>query len=147
MTPERFWENTQRVGACLVWTGCRTAGGYGRVRVANRTDWAHRTAYRLAVGAIPPGMFVCHRCDNPPCVEPTHLFLGTALDNNRDRIAKGRPGGGTPSLPWAFAPLVAASPEHPDVIAARFGVSRRTVYRIKDGSWCRSTRQALEAVA
>ena len=64
--------------------------GYGRLWVGGRTVAAHRFAWELAYGPIPHGMQVCHRCDNPPCVRPDHLFLGTARDNARDRDAKGR---------------------------------------------------------
>lgn len=76
---------------CHEWRGARRAGGYGAVSVAVRqTDYAHRVAWQLAFGPIPDGMFVCHRCDNPPCCNPEHLFLGTNADNMRDMVAKGR---------------------------------------------------------
>jgi hypothetical protein len=80
----------ERTG-CHIWTGPRDRNGYGKISLSKRSSIsAHRAAWQLASGGIPPGMFVCHTCDNPPCCNPAHLFLGTPLDNARDRDRKGR---------------------------------------------------------
>lgn len=89
----RFWAKVDRTDDCWTWTAATTGSGYGRFGHQNaRGGWvaAHRFAYELANGPIPDGMFVCHKCDNPPCVNPSHLFLGTHQDNMRDMDAKGR---------------------------------------------------------
>jgi len=75
---------------CWIWTGARNADGYGHIQIDNFVEKAHRLSYRLFIGNIPDGMCICHRCDNPSCVNPSHLFLGTKLDNARDREAKNR---------------------------------------------------------
>lgn len=87
---ERFWRHVQRGEGCWEWTGCLHDGGYGLIRVDGRNRRAHRVAWQLSHGAIPEGLRVCHTCDNPPCVRPDHLFLGTDADNMRDKTAKGR---------------------------------------------------------
>ena len=90
---ERFLDKTRRAeNGCLEWTACRYAGAYsyGKLGMGGRTVRAHRLAYELAHGPIPPGLFVLHKCDNPTCVEADHLFLGTAADNSADMVAKGR---------------------------------------------------------
>ncbi len=89
----RFWSHGKRVGKCLLYVGSRDRDGYGRVlRVAiSRSPFqAHRYAWLLTHGELPAGKVVMHTCDNPPCVEPTHLVLGTQGDNIADRDAKGR---------------------------------------------------------
>lgn len=76
---------------CWTFQGVKNGQGYGTIWSGdNRRQLAHRVAYRGAVGPIPPGMCVLHTCDNPSCVRPDHLRLGTKYDNNHDAIAKGR---------------------------------------------------------
>jgi HNH endonuclease len=90
--PVRFWEKVQKTETCWVWTGTMETGGYGRINVGGKWQRAHRVAWELSIGPIQAGLCVCHRCDNPPCVNPAHLFLGTQRDNLRDMVAKGRQG-------------------------------------------------------
>lgn len=89
----KFWSRVDRSkgdDACWEWTGARNGRGYGMCGVGTRYHGAHRVAYTLCSGTIPDGLNVCHHCDNPPCVNPAHLFLGTQSDNMRDCFAKGR---------------------------------------------------------
>lgn len=77
---------------CWPWNAARFKNGYGQFGVskAERSVLAHRFGYKLLVGPIPPGMRVCHTCDNPPCQNPAHWFLGTAKDNSQDMVSKNR---------------------------------------------------------
>ena len=77
---------------CRLWNGSKNLNGYGKLLVAGRLMLAHRAAYADANGPIPPGLCVCHKCDVPSCIEPTHLFLGSRRDNTNDMITKGRHG-------------------------------------------------------
>jgi hypothetical protein len=83
---DRFWPKVAKGDGCWLWTAAKGHKGYGSFEHHN----AHRIAYQLEYGPIPDGLFVLHRCDNPPCCRPDHLFLGTNADNMRDAFAKGR---------------------------------------------------------
>lgn len=92
----RFWEKVDRAAgddACWMWTGSLNGRGYGKIGLGSRhlgVGYAHRVSYEINVGDVPPGLQVCHRCDRPSCVRPSHLFVGTALENTQDCVAKGR---------------------------------------------------------
>lgn len=94
--PARFWSKVDKSGDCWLWTGARECHGYGSIGVGSRSDGtrrtrlAHHIAYELEHGEIPANQCVLHRCDNPSCVRPEHLFLGTQQDNVADMVSKGR---------------------------------------------------------
>ena len=105
---ERFWPKVDLTGgpdSCWEWTATRHRAGYGWIRIGSyldgsrRNTFAHRVSWELAHGKhIPSGMMVRHRCDNPPCVNPRHLELGTNRQNMRDMPARGRAPGGRRKL-------------------------------------------------
>lgn len=78
------------IDGCHYWTGAVNGPGYGSIKVNRKSEPAHRISYILYRGEIPSGLFVCHKCDNPGCVNPHHLFLGTRQDNMDDMIKKNR---------------------------------------------------------
>lgn len=81
---------TKAENGCWIWFGAHNFEGYGFLSIEGKRWGAHRFSYHIFKGDIPAGMYVCHKCDCPPCVNPEHLFLGTASDNAKDKYAKGR---------------------------------------------------------
>jgi hypothetical protein len=165
---EDFWTLVDRSGgedSCWPWTHGDNGVGYGRVRHGGESFYAHRLAYENANGLIPDGLEVCHSCDNPPCCNPAHLFLGEHVDNMGDMKAKGRGRGGGPTGDdhWTRMhpervlrgeatgqsrltedDVRAIRARHPSeglaALAAEFGVDRSMIHRIvKRRAWASVT--------
>jgi len=87
-----FLQKIDKTGNCWDWLAGKDKDGYGKIKINGKDLQAHRASWDFHNGLIPEGMSVLHHCDNPSCVNPSHLFLGTTLDNMRDRDTKGRNG-------------------------------------------------------
>ena len=132
-----FYQDTR----CWEWRGKRNPQGYGTYTHNDKTQGAHRWAYLEFVGEIPTGLFVCHRCDNPACVRPSHLFLGTASDNTCDRDEKGRglpsikkgSANGASKLTEAEVAAVYVSMTSGNKLAKEYGVTQALISLIKTG--------------
>lgn len=89
---QRFWEKVKKSEGCWEWTGYCSKVGHGQFQTLEKVDYAHRYSWVLHNGEIPDGLCVLHKCDNPSCVNPEHLFLGTQQDNIIDMYKKERSG-------------------------------------------------------
>ena len=127
---------------CWLWAGGKTSRGYGNMSFDGgaRRAHAHRVSHELHIGPIPEGFVVCHKCDNPACVNPEHLFAGTQRDNIRDMDAKGRrvtvakrgSENSLSKLTEAQALEIYNSPKSQRVLAKEYGVSQRAIWKIKN---------------
>jgi hypothetical protein len=142
---DRFWKRArvaEGFNSCWLWQGSTHRQGYGRVGYkGNRAAFAHRVSWELTHGPIPDGAHVLHRCDNPPCVNPAHLFLGTHQDNMRDMADKGRAPGlqrrGAASSKAKLTDAQAARVKHGTepltALAAELGVTYQALHYIRKG--------------
>ena len=143
MIADDFWAHVKKTKGCWIWTAGK-AQGYGVFRLRGKIAKAYRHSWELANGPIPKGGWICHHCDNPPCVRPSHLFLGDRSANMRDMWNKGR----HPALsgPGELAPNSKLTDTNvrkikgmlrekipPPVIAAKFKVDRSTISHINRG--------------
>lgn len=134
---DRFFAKVDRSGSCWVWTGSCDWQGYGKFGVGDKNVMAHRFSWSNAHGVIPEGMLVCHKCDNPPCVNPDHLFMGSQAENVRDMIAKGRGnhprGENHPRARLSDKQVIKirSSEEPGKTIALRYGISQSLVGQIR----------------
>src|SRR3990167_7115688 len=141
---ERFFSQIKkRHSGCIEWVGRIKQGGYGAMTVNGKERGTHRVSFELFIGEIPNGLWVLHRCDNPMCVNPAHLFLGTNTDNVADMVAKGRQAGAlgerNHSAKLTASDVVAIRSERNLTqcqLAQRFGVSQNAISLIvRRKSW------------
>ena len=141
------WKFDEKTG-CWNWIGYATPKGYGVLKTKGTTATrAHRYSFEYYVGTIQPGQIICHRCDNPGCVNPMHLFAGTHQDNSDDKVAKGRQAKGEKlshprasgernaqaKLKRAQIEFIRADERPQRAIAADYGVSQPAISKIKRG--------------
>lgn len=121
---QRFWVKVQKSRGCWIWIGAKggSRAGYGVIGRGRRGQglvYAHRASWELHKGQIPDGLEVLHKCDNPACVKPKHLFLGTQTDNMRDCAAKGRVVYKVQRRPGELNPMAKLTTEQVLLIRAR----------------------------
>lgn len=145
---ERFWPKVDKTCSCWEWTASKDSFGYGTFGVTRRDiQRAHRVSWVFAHGEIPDGLCVLHKCDNPKCVRPDHLFLGTKLDNAIDRMEKGRnrdqsgDKSSAAKLDWEKVELIRADNRTYPEIVKEYGIQKSTVSSIKlNKSWRRTAK-------
>ncbi len=138
---DRFWKFVDKTsssgpdGECWVWIGLKDRKGYGLFTINYKSVFSHRVSYADNIGPIPTGMLVCHKCDNPGCVRPDHLFIGTDADNMSDKTLKGRQAkgiaAGSSKLNDDKIRDILVSKNDAETIAKQYSVSATTIRMIK----------------
>lgn len=127
---KQFWSKIKRGPGCWEWQ--RGQRGYGQVWLEGKKWYAHRLSYTLCKGEIPQGGHICHTCDNPRCVRPSHLWVGSQVTNMRDMGRKGR--GNTQKISFAQRQQIRARYAAGDIqqptLAAEYGVNKETISSI-----------------
>lgn len=147
---KRFWEKVKKTDNCWLWMSTTHSNGngfrYGYFRYGNKNVRAHRMSWIIQNGFIPDGKCICHTCDNPQCVNPSHLFIGSRLDNMRDakvknRLATGEKHGRA-KLNWVIVGRIrkicqaGRSGGGIDAMARKFNIARSTIYKImRNQTW------------
>lgn len=139
----RFWQKVDKDGPiiygldnCWIWSGCKLVSGYGVIQLNKKKIYAHRCSYEMNFGPIPIGIHVCHKCDNPLCVRPSHLFLGNFSENMRDKVSKGRQskGSGRPLAKLTDSIIRDIRERYINgnggLLAKEFGVTQSTISKI-----------------
>lgn len=137
----RFWNKFQKSSGCWLWIGMKTKAGYGQID-ARKTHgivvYAHRLSWFIHNGPIPRKKEVLHKCDNPTCVNPKHLSIGTHAENMADMARKGRSASkdlnGRRKLDSATARIIRESLLTDAALSKTFGVSRTTIWRVRTGA-------------
>lgn len=125
---DRFHASTRITPGCWLWTGTKRGRGYGRMTVGGKYASAHRVAYQLYCGDLADDMHVCHKCDNPSCVNPDHLFVGSHDDNMADKTTKGR---AAMKLTAEQAKAIRAADGSLRAVAIEFGVNQSLVLQLR----------------
>ena len=140
---KKFWDKVEKTQSCWIWKGAKSSFGYGRFKINGKLYSPHR----MIIGEenIPKGLFVCHKCDNPSCVNPTHLFIGSRSDNMKDALKKNRlnipegqrlqRGNKNPFTKLTNNQVleIKNSCDNPPELAKKFGISKSLIYKIKSG--------------
>jgi hypothetical protein len=144
-TKRLFFKHVEKTDGCWNWVGSKNKRGYGHVRLPKVFDAkkslvpAHRMSYAIHHGSVPSDKMVCHKCDNPSCVNPDHLFLGTAKDNCLDMLRKGRDfvGALNQNQVDEIREFFKSNPDESRIdVAIKYGVSKCAIYNILKGrSW------------
>lgn len=159
--PLRFWVKTDLTETCWIWNGGRHPKGYGSFNWEGRTRRVSRVIWSILHGTIPAKIDICHKCDNPPCFNPSHLFAGTKSDNARDMSRKGRcwqhtsPHKRRLGEDASYSKLTTeqvqqikrelAKNASSRMLAGRYGVSKDTINRIRQGTrWGHITIEEVE---
>lgn len=131
---DRFLDKVRKTDTCWIWTGYTMKNGYGQINTGKCIENAHRVAYQMFVGPI-GDLYVCHRCDNPTCVNPDHLFIGTQNENLRDAATKGRMPRGSSHWNARFTEdeirSIRASDLSQNRLAEQHGTSQQVISKIR----------------
>lgn len=146
----RFWSKVTKGDGCWIWTGTLTTSGYGQFKADRKTLIASRVAYEFTNGPIAAGHSICHRCDEPRCVNPAHLFSATHSENMADMVRKGRATGNRKLSSAQVAEvrtLRACGWKHRE-LGAKFNVSISTITHLLTGrTWAREEPNKTSARA
>ena len=137
---QRFWEKVKKGGddECWLWIGARNNAGYGNIKAEGKYINGHRLSYKIHFGEIKKGMYICHKCDNPSCVNPKHLFMGIPQENDNDKVKKQRQSRGEKhpisKLTEELVRKIRKESGSHQSLSIKYNVSRRLIGMVKQKS-------------